>query len=167
MHAHDGAHITSQVAAASRDGEVLNRVEAVCVNHKIAVILVYGRGLAAIPVVEEFGQGLALDVVDGVHVEPCAVARQDDGMRLGDEVLPRGIFDELLCLSFASAIGRASAVCFAAFSFWRVAHLLVLAASISSFGRVALILCGTGCRGCAILLDSRALGHLDICERLR
>lgn len=40
MHAHDGAHVAGQVAAAGGDGQVLGGVEAVGVDHKVPVVLV-------------------------------------------------------------------------------------------------------------------------------
>lgn len=79
---HDGTDISGEVTPASRDSQIFNRVQSVGVDHKVAVVLVDGRGLAAVPTVEELRHGLALDVVDRVHVKPCAIAGQNDSMCL-------------------------------------------------------------------------------------
>lgn len=55
MHAHNCAHISGQVPSTGGDGEVLGRVQAVRVDHEVAVVAVYGRRLAAIATVEELG----------------------------------------------------------------------------------------------------------------
>jgi len=111
MYAHDGAYIASQVSSASRDSQVLGRVESICVDHEIAVILVHVGCLAPIPTVEELGQGFPLDVVNVVHVEPGAVTGQDDGVCLRDEVLScRGLY-ALLGLSLGGgAIGGGNSI---------------------------------------------------------
>src|SRR4051794_29274903 len=88
VNAHYGTDIASQVAPAGSDGEILRGVEAVSVDHEVAVVLVHIGRLAPVPAVEELWQSLALDVVDGVHVEPGAVAGQHDGVRLRNEVFP-------------------------------------------------------------------------------
>jgi hypothetical protein len=96
---HDGAHIAGQVPPTRRHSQILHRVQPVRVDHKIAIVLVNCWRLAAISAVEKLGQGFSLDVVDVMHVEPGAVARQHDGMGLRDEVLPREAFDLLFGLS--------------------------------------------------------------------
>jgi hypothetical protein len=90
MDSHDGTHITCQVSATGCDGQILDRVQAVGVDHEVAVILVDCRSLAPVAVVEELGHSFPLDVMNGVHVEPCAVAWQDNGVGLRDEVLSGG-----------------------------------------------------------------------------
>jgi hypothetical protein len=110
MHAHDGTNIASQVATAGRDGEILDRVQAVGVDHEVAVVLVHRRRLAPIPVVEELGQCFPLDVVDRVHVKPGAVAGENDRMGLRDQMFPRCVLDELFCLGLAGTVGLAGAI---------------------------------------------------------
>lgn len=85
--AHDCAHVTSQVPATGCHSQVFDGVEAICVDHKIAVVLVNSRRLASISVVEELRHGLALDIVDGVHVEPSAVAWENDRVGLRHKML--------------------------------------------------------------------------------
>jgi hypothetical protein len=110
MHAHDCTDIAGEVATAGRDGEILNRVQPVGVDHEVTVVLVHRRRLAPVPVVEELGQCFPLDVVDRVHVEPSAVAGEHDRMGLGNQMLPRGILDELLCLGLAGTVRLAGAI---------------------------------------------------------
>lgn len=86
MHAHDGAHVSSQIPSACGDCEVFGRVETICVDHKVTVITVDGWGLAAIATVEELGKGLALTVIDVAHVKPGCVAWNDGRVRLSDKV---------------------------------------------------------------------------------
>ena len=86
MHSHNRTHISRQVSPTCCHGEVFCRIETISVHHKVAVVFVHRRGLAAIAVVEELGDGFALEIVNLVHVEPCAVGGQDDGMVLVDEV---------------------------------------------------------------------------------
>jgi hypothetical protein len=109
MDAHDCADISSQVPSTGRDGEVLGRVQAVCVDHEVAVVAVHSRRLAAVAVVEELGQGLALAVVDVSHVEPGRVARNDGRIGLGHEMGARRGLEIGLCLCLwvhnLSAIG--------------------------------------------------------------
>jgi hypothetical protein len=131
MHAHDGADIAGQVPSAGRDGQIFARVETIGVDHKVAVVLVDMRRLASVAAVEELRQGLALNVVDGVHVEPGAVARQHDGVRLGDEVFASSILYALFRLDLGdSTIGALGGgvipVLLSGLSFLGgVAHLLV------------------------------------------
>jgi hypothetical protein len=138
VHAHDGTDITRQIATAGGDGKVLDRVQPVGVNHEITVVLVYRRGLASVPVVEELGQRFPLDVVDSVHVKPGAVAWEHNRMGLRDQMFPCSVFDKLLGLDLASAVVLASGVGLARFVLWRVTHLLILASRLrrGSFGRV-------------------------------
>ena len=138
VHTHDGADVASEVAAAGRDGEILDRVEPVGVDHKVAIVLVHGGGLAAVPIVEELGQRLALDAVDRVHVEPGAVAGEHDGVGLRDQVFPCGVLDKLLGLGLAGGIALAGTITPRTLILGRVAHLLVEAGRLGrgAFGRV-------------------------------
>lgn len=138
MHAHDGTDIARQIAAAGGDGKVLDRVQAVGVDHEVTVVLVYRWGLAPVPVVEELGQRFPLDVVDRVHVKPGAVAREHNRMGLRDQMFPCRVLDKLLGLDLAGTVVLASGVRLASLVLWRVAHLLILASRLSggSFGRV-------------------------------
>ena len=95
--AHDGADISSQVPPAGSDGQVLGRVEAVGVDHEVAVIAVDGGRLAAVAAVEELGQSLALAVVDVAHVEPGRIAGDDGRVCLRDEVRARSSLQVGLC----------------------------------------------------------------------
>jgi hypothetical protein len=73
VHAHDSTYIASQVPSACGYCEVLCRVQSVCVDHEITVVLVDSGCLAAVAVVEELRKCLLLDVVNSRHVEPRAV----------------------------------------------------------------------------------------------
>jgi hypothetical protein len=63
VYAHDGANVTGKVASAGSDGEVLDGVQSVGIDHEVAVVLVHRRSLATITVVKELGESLALDLV--------------------------------------------------------------------------------------------------------
>lgn len=95
---HDGADISRKVPPTCRDSQVFGRVQAVCVDHEIAIVLVDGRGLASVTGVEELGQGLAFEVVYLMHIEPGAVAGEDDGVCLFNEVAAGSRLDVGLCL---------------------------------------------------------------------
>jgi hypothetical protein len=82
MDAHDGADIASQIPSACRDGQVLDWIQAVGVDHEVAIVLVHGWSLTAVPAVKKFWQGFSFDVVDVAHIEPGAIAGQDDRMCL-------------------------------------------------------------------------------------
>ena len=96
VHAHHGAYVARQVPTTCGNGQVLHGVEPICVDHKVTIVLVRDRGLAAVPVIEELGKGLALDAVDRVEIEPSAVAGQDDGVSLGDQMGARRVLDGVL-----------------------------------------------------------------------
>jgi hypothetical protein len=120
VHPHDGADVAGQVATAGGDGEILDRVQPVGVDHEVAVVLVHGGGLAPVPAVEELGEGLTLDVVDRVHVEPGAVTREHNRVGLRDQVFPCGVLAELFRLGLASGLAVGPRLLLG-----RVAHLLV------------------------------------------
>lgn len=82
MHAHDGADVARQVSPARRARYVLGRVQAVRIDHEVAIRQVYLRGLGLVLAVEELGQGSLLHRVYRVVVEPRRVARNDDVMGL-------------------------------------------------------------------------------------
>jgi hypothetical protein len=86
--AHYGTDVATEVPPAGGEGEVFGRVESVSVDHEVARVLVSGERLAAVPAIEPLGQVLLFDVVDRIHVEPLAVAWQDDGVGLSDQVRP-------------------------------------------------------------------------------
>lgn len=86
MDSHNSAHIASKVSSASSDSKVFLRVEPVCVDHEVAVILVHGCCLAAISVVEELWECLLLAFMDDVHIKPRAVAWQNDAVHLRNQV---------------------------------------------------------------------------------
>lgn len=127
MHTHNGANITSQVSAAGSDSEIFDRVQTVGVDHEIAVVFIHSRGFASVAVVEELGHGLALNLVDGIHVEPGRVARENDGVSLRDEVVASRGLDGLLGLDLLSfGFGNTCTSLAPFFGFcWRVAHLFV------------------------------------------
>ena len=87
MDAHDRADVASKVATTGSDGKILCRTQTIGVDHKVTVVLVYGRRLGPVTRVEEFWESTSLDGVDFVHVVPGSVARDDNFMRLGREVL--------------------------------------------------------------------------------
>lgn len=106
VHAHDSTHISSQVPSACSHCEVLCRVQSVCVDHEITVVLVDRRSLAPVAVVEELGKCLLLNVVNSRHVEPCAVGRQDDSVILVDQMCACRLFDNGLVDDRRSSTGR-------------------------------------------------------------
>lgn len=82
MYTHDSTNVTSQVPPTRRNCEVFYWVETVGIDHEITIVFIDSRGLASISAVEELREGLLLDNVDVVHVEPCGIAREDDRVRL-------------------------------------------------------------------------------------
>ena len=74
MHPHDCTNISRKISSTGRDGKVFGRVEAVGVDHEVAVVFVDDGGFASVSVIEELGQSLSFKRVDDVHVEPGAVA---------------------------------------------------------------------------------------------
>lgn len=54
MNSHDRANITSKISSARSDGKIFYRIQSVCVDHEISIVLVHGWCLAAITVIEEF-----------------------------------------------------------------------------------------------------------------
>ena len=82
MHSHDSANVTRKVSSAGSDGEILDWVQSIAVDHEISVVFVYCWCLASIPRIEEFWQRLLLDVVYRVHIKPSAIAGQDNGVCL-------------------------------------------------------------------------------------
>lgn len=86
VHTHNGANVSTQISPASRECQVLGWVQSVCVDHEIPRIFVSRRRLAAISAVEPLRKRFLLNLVDRVHVEPCAVTWQDDLMCLRDEI---------------------------------------------------------------------------------
>lgn len=131
MDAHDGADIASKIAAASCDGEVLDRIETISVNHKISIILINSRRLATVSVVEELGERLPLNVVDLVHVEPSAITREHNGMSLGNKMFAGSVLNRLFRLAIGSRVLFTSSIVVLALSLilGRVAHFLVFGAS--------------------------------------
>jgi hypothetical protein len=61
MNPHDRADIAGQIASACSDCQVLCGIETICVDHEVAVILIYCWCLAAVAVVEEFGECFLFD----------------------------------------------------------------------------------------------------------
>lgn len=96
MNAHNSANIASQVPAAGCDCQIFNRVEAICVDHKIAIILVDSWCFAPVPVVEELGHSFTLDFVNSIHVEPGTVAGKDNRVSLRDEMVASSRLNDLL-----------------------------------------------------------------------
>lgn len=90
MNPHDSANVSGEVSPAGGDGEVLGGVEAVGVDHKVAVVLVNRRSLAPILRVEELGEGPPFEWVNDGEAEPRRVGGNDDGVRLGREVTTSG-----------------------------------------------------------------------------
>ena len=82
MYTHDRTNITRKVPPASCDSQILDWVDSVGIDHKIAVVFVNSWGLAAIPTIEELRQTLAFNDVDLVRVKPRGIARKDDGVCL-------------------------------------------------------------------------------------
>lgn len=89
VHSHDCAHITSQVSPTGSQGEVFGRVEAITVDHKVAVVLVDGGHLGAISSIKKLGQGFFFQGVDLGEIEPGGIGGNDNGLGLGEEVLLR------------------------------------------------------------------------------
>jgi len=72
---HYSANISSKIAPASGDCEIFRWVETVGVDHEVAIVFVDGWCLASIATIEELWEAFLLCIVDGVHIEPGAVAR--------------------------------------------------------------------------------------------
>jgi len=87
MDAHDRADVASKVATTGSDGKILCRTQTIGVDHKVTVVLVYGRRLGPVTRIEELWESTSLDGVDFVHVVPGSVAGDDNFMRLSCEVL--------------------------------------------------------------------------------
>ena len=97
VHAHDGAHVAGQVPPARRRTQVLRGVQPVGVDHEVPVGQVDLRRLGHVLAVEELWQVALLDAVDGVVVEPGAVARDYNVVGLfGDVIL--GLLSAFLVL---------------------------------------------------------------------
>ena len=90
VHAHDGAHVAGQIAATRRRRQVLARVEAIRVDHEVAVAHVDLGRFALVLVVEELGQRALLDLVQRRVVEPRRVRGHDDVVRLFARLLLLG-----------------------------------------------------------------------------
>src|ERR1700709_2038692 len=88
VHSHNSTNISSQISAAGGNGQVFNRVEAICIDHEISVVLVHSWSLTSISVVEEFRKSFSFNAVNFMHVEPGTVTGEDDRVRLRDKVLP-------------------------------------------------------------------------------
>jgi len=58
VNASDGAHISHKISAAGSHGQVLRWIQAVGVDHEIAIFLVNSRVLGLIFLVEKLRQGL-------------------------------------------------------------------------------------------------------------
>jgi hypothetical protein len=165
MNTHDCAYVAGQVAPTGCDCEVLDRIQPVGVDHEVAVVLEYGRGLASVSIVEELGKSLAFDVVDGVHVKPGAVAGKHDRMSLGDQMFSSSILDGFFRLRIhpfsLPTVGVRVVL-------RRVAHVLVSRdLRPGPVGGVKGVIRGNAWRRRgAVLLDSRlgAVPHLDICN---
>lgn len=54
MDSHNGANISCKVSSAGSDGEVFGWIEAVGVDHEVAVVLIDCRGFASVAAIEEF-----------------------------------------------------------------------------------------------------------------
>ena len=89
MHAHDSAHITTQISPARRESEILWRIETIRVDHKVSAVLIRLRRLAPVSAIKPLRQTLLLNPVDFRHVEPHAVAGQDNILRLLYEICAR------------------------------------------------------------------------------
>src|SRR6266498_6085171 len=86
MNTHDCTYVSCKIASTGCDGEVLSRVHAVGVDHEVTIVFVDRRCLTPIAIVEELWHGLLLQRVNSVHVEPRAVAWDDDRMGLSHEM---------------------------------------------------------------------------------
>ena len=62
MNTSDGAHIAHKVTAAGSHRQVLSWVQAVSVDHEIAVLLVNRRVLGLVFLVKEFREGFPLSL---------------------------------------------------------------------------------------------------------
>ncbi len=77
MHSHDSADVAGQITPAGRAGQVLAGVQAVRVDHEVSVAHVDLWRFRFVLVVEVFGQGALLDLVDAGVVEPGSVGRHN------------------------------------------------------------------------------------------
>ena len=97
MNSHDSTNISSQVAPARSTGDVLCRVETVCINHEVAIRQVDLWCLWFVLPIEELWQGTFLYCVDRIVVKPCRVAWDDDVMRLLRHII---LLPIVLCIEF-------------------------------------------------------------------
>jgi hypothetical protein len=173
VHAHNGADISSQIPPAGSDGQVLGRVEAVGVDHEVAVVAVDGGGLAAVAAVEELGQSLALAVVDIAHVEPGRIAGDDGRVCLRDEVRARSSLQVGLCGGLGVCSFGALPV-FLLLGVVQAAHLLVVLAvgvlgiwsrAVRRIERVVRDGRRGGSRGLARRLLHCVVKHVGVCRR--
>lgn len=54
MYSHNGADISCKISSTGSDGEVFRWIEAICVDHEIAVILIDCWRFASVATIEEF-----------------------------------------------------------------------------------------------------------------
>lgn len=82
MDSHDSTNISGEISSTCCDCKVFGRIEAVRIDHEVTVVLVNGWCLASIAAIEEFREGPLLGLVDRMHVKPCTVTGQDNGVPL-------------------------------------------------------------------------------------
>ena len=92
MNTHNSTDITRKVATASSNSQILDGVQSIGIDHEVSVIFVCSRRLAAVTAIEELSESLPLNWVDGVHIKPCRIAGEDNGVCLGDELFACGSF---------------------------------------------------------------------------
>ena len=82
MNSHNRTDISCQIPTAGGDSKILDRIQTIGVDHEISVVFINSGGLASIPAIKELCEGLLLNWMNGVHVEPRGITREDDGMCL-------------------------------------------------------------------------------------
>ena len=75
VNSHNGTDVPGKIPPTCRYREILCRVQTVCVDHEVTIVLVDRWSFAPVSAVKELWQSLSLKLVDVVHVEPGAITR--------------------------------------------------------------------------------------------
>ena len=54
MYSHNGANISCKISSTGSNGEVFRGIEAICVDHEVAVVLIDCWRFASVATIEEF-----------------------------------------------------------------------------------------------------------------
>ena len=111
MDTHDSADIASKVATTGSDCEILCRTQAVSVDHEVAVVLVYRGRFGSVTGIEELWESASLDRMNFVTGIPGSIARDNNFMSLGCQVLASLILEtKASCLELGRIVVVGSGV---------------------------------------------------------